>query len=96
MREGHTRRTVRIVYGQQFVGSVVAIRRHDTTGPCASCEFSVGRIGVDRPVAVGIDLVRQKPRRLVVEPSGNVKQGVVEGGILFGIQRGISCRRHGD
>ena len=55
---------------------VVAIGSYDSARPGARREPAVGRVSVARPLPVCVELVGDKPRRLVAEPARHVVRGV--------------------
>ena len=70
--ERYRRRAVGVDGIRERTIGIVAVGRNDSTRPGASRELAVGGVVVARPLPVGVDLVRDEPRRLVVEPAGDV------------------------
>ena len=61
------------VFGaRQVSGIVVGVGRDDASCPGSGCEFAIGRIGVGRTFAVGVNLVGHATRRFVIEPARRV------------------------
>ena len=74
--ERYRRRAVGVDGVSQGAVVVVAVRRDDSARPGARRELAVGSVVVARPLPVSIDLVRDKPCRLVAEPARHVARGV--------------------
>jgi len=71
---GHRNRRRRVGIGRRDELSrvVVGVVGRNAARPDATREFSVGCVCVRGSLPVGVDLVRDEPRRLVVEPAGDV------------------------
>ena len=74
--ERYRRRAVGVDGVSQGAVVVVAVRRDDSALPGARRELPVGSVVVARPLPVCLDLVGDKPRRLVAEPAGYIARGV--------------------
>ena len=63
-------------YIGEVAREVVGVGGEDAARPEAGGQFAVGRVGVGWAEAVGVELVRQKAGRFVVEPVCGVPRGV--------------------
>ena len=73
--ERYRRRAVGVDGIRERTIGIVAVGRNDSTRPGASRELAVGGVVVARPLPVGVDLVGDKPRRLVAEPARCIASG---------------------
>ena len=53
-------------------GVVVRVVGGDAAGPGSASELAIRRVGVRRPLAIGVEFIRHTTRRFVVEPAGRV------------------------